>query len=225
MTWKLGDTSKRYEVGPNGGPGTISSGYGDHGGKSYGLYQFSSVMGTVGQFIEDFNLHHYFKDNVPGSSEFDALWIKMAHDDSTFGEKQHEFVKRKYFIKQHNYLMENNINLTKKGPAVQDMVWSTSVQFGPRTSLIRRALVDFMPVNNTSDEMIVTIVQDYKIRNNEIFFKSSSAKVRKGTLARAKNEKNSLITLAREFTAANDNGVLESLKNIFDAFSEYGSTH
>ena len=35
MTWKLGNTSRRYEVGRNGGPGTISSGRGDYGGKSY----------------------------------------------------------------------------------------------------------------------------------------------------------------------------------------------
>lgn len=34
MSWKLGDTSKKYEVG-NGGPGTVSSGKGDYGGVSY----------------------------------------------------------------------------------------------------------------------------------------------------------------------------------------------
>lgn len=31
MTWELGNTSKRFEVGLNGGPDTISSGKGDHG--------------------------------------------------------------------------------------------------------------------------------------------------------------------------------------------------
>lgn len=35
IQWKLGDTSKKYEVGPKGGPGTISSGRGDRGGASY----------------------------------------------------------------------------------------------------------------------------------------------------------------------------------------------
>lgn len=39
--WKLGDTSKKYEVG-SGGPVTVSSGKGDYGGISYGLYQLSS---------------------------------------------------------------------------------------------------------------------------------------------------------------------------------------
>lgn len=30
MSWKIGDTSKKYEVG-KGGPGTVSTGTGDHG--------------------------------------------------------------------------------------------------------------------------------------------------------------------------------------------------
>src|SRR5690606_25413128 len=39
--WHLGQTSAHYESG-NRGPGFISSGVGDHGGKSYGIYQLSS---------------------------------------------------------------------------------------------------------------------------------------------------------------------------------------
>lgn len=34
MNWKLGNTSRKYEVG-NGGPATVSSGSGDYGGVSY----------------------------------------------------------------------------------------------------------------------------------------------------------------------------------------------
>ncbi|HFP9633493.1 TPA: hypothetical protein ACHOQV_005292, partial [Escherichia coli] len=44
--WPLGKTSERYESGGRG-PGVISSGKGDHGGVSYGMYQLSSKMGTV----------------------------------------------------------------------------------------------------------------------------------------------------------------------------------
>ena len=46
----LGDLSKKYES--NGDPGTISSGYGDAGGKSYGMYQFSSTMGVVDNYVK-----------------------------------------------------------------------------------------------------------------------------------------------------------------------------
>ena len=46
----LGDLSSRYES--SGDPGTVSSGYGDPGGKSYGLYQFSSNAGTLDEYIQ-----------------------------------------------------------------------------------------------------------------------------------------------------------------------------
>ena len=45
-TWQLGTVAAHYEA--NGlNPGTVSSGVGDHGGTSYGIYQLSSSAGTV----------------------------------------------------------------------------------------------------------------------------------------------------------------------------------
>lgn len=48
--WHQGQTSEHYESGSRG-PGTISSGIGDHGGMSYGSYQLSksTVMSYVRQ--------------------------------------------------------------------------------------------------------------------------------------------------------------------------------
>ena len=49
-TWQLGTVSAHYEA--NGlNPGTVSSGVGDHGGVSYGIYQLSSQAGTVKEHI------------------------------------------------------------------------------------------------------------------------------------------------------------------------------
>ena len=73
----LGDLSARYES--SGDPGTVSSGYGDPGGKSYGLYQFSSNAGTLDEYIQ------WLQDNgcwfgvelakhELTSEEFDAAW-------------------------------------------------------------------------------------------------------------------------------------------------------
>ena len=45
----IGDLSKRYES--NGNAGCISNGYGDAGGKSYGMYQLSSNMGVVDDYV------------------------------------------------------------------------------------------------------------------------------------------------------------------------------
>lgn len=46
----LGDLSKQYES--SGDPANVSSGYGDLGGRSYGMYQFASNMGIVDAFVD-----------------------------------------------------------------------------------------------------------------------------------------------------------------------------
>jgi len=45
-SWHLGQTSTRYETGGRGA-GTVSSGQSDHGGVSYGSYQFTTNTGGV----------------------------------------------------------------------------------------------------------------------------------------------------------------------------------
>ena len=45
----LGDLSRLYES--NGDPGCISNGWGDAGGKSYGMYQLASRMGSVNSYL------------------------------------------------------------------------------------------------------------------------------------------------------------------------------
>src|SRR5262245_57825353 len=45
---QLGTLSRKYES--NGNPGLVSSGRGDHGGRSYGAYQFSSKTGSARDF-------------------------------------------------------------------------------------------------------------------------------------------------------------------------------
>ena len=46
----IGELSKEYES--NGDIGAISSGYNDAGGKSYGMYQLASAVGSVDAFIQ-----------------------------------------------------------------------------------------------------------------------------------------------------------------------------
>jgi hypothetical protein len=194
MSWKIGDTSKKYEVG-DGGPGTISTGNGDYGGISYGTYQFSSKMGTVARFVSAMGYSNYFNGTEPGTPEFSALWIKLAKEEGTFGDAQHEFIKKNYFDVQMNFLKIYRFNFEDRGPAILDLIWSTSVQFGPRTSLIRKALNTLHP-DDMLDSEIVAAVQWYKIANNDKLFRSSSKKIRAGTLRRATNEKRDLMDLA-----------------------------
>lgn len=175
----------------------MSSGAGDHGGVSYGTYQLSSKMGTVDSFVKMMGYSQYFGTAKPGSSLFSALWIKAPEKHPSFGDDQHEFIKRTHFDPQLSHLKKNGIDLFKRGPAVQDSIWSTSVQFGGATNLIVKALRG-VDVSKMTDCAIVSAIQEYKIANNNALFKSSSPAVREGTLRRAKSEKADLLKLCSE---------------------------
>ena len=132
----LGDLSKKYES--NGEPGTISSGYGDAGGKSYGMYQFSSTMGVVDKYVKWLQENGYwFGDELAkytvGSSYFDDAWVFLAaypnRDD--FAKSQHDFTKAMYYDKACKLLADSGYNLNKHSKAMNDVVWSRAVQYGP----------------------------------------------------------------------------------------------
>lgn len=227
MTWKLGDTSRKYEVG-KGGPATVSSGQGDHGGVSYGMYQLSSKMGTAAKFVQVMGYTAAFKKTVPGTPAFSAIWKELAKNPE-FGEAQHEFIKRSHYNPQINFLKQKNIDLSSRGPAVQDAVWSTSVQFGGGTSLILNALAPHRPVDKLTDTQIVTFIQDFKIANNDRLFKSSSPAVRAGVLDRAKREKADLCALAKQAPPqevaepAESSVILAAVDAFFDNLAAIGS--
>lgn len=221
MSWQLGDTSRKYEVG-TGGPTTVSSGAGDRGGVSYGTYQLSSKTGTCAAFVKRMGYTQYFGFSEPGSAKFSALWKKAPEYYPDFGSDQHEFIRLTHYQPQIDFLKQKGIDLSKRGPAVQDAIWSTSVQFGGGTSLIAKSLSG-KNVDKMSDADIVSAIQDYKIANNAALFKSSSPAVRESTLKRAKNEKADLIKLARTETVE-DNSLIGSIASIFDAISTRGNS-
>lgn len=198
--WVLGQTSKMFESG-KGGAGTVSTGRGDAGGASYGTYQLSSKTGTLDEFLKDSGYAKQFQGLRPGSSEFNAKWKEIAQNDPNFGNAQHDFIKRTHFDKQMAHLKKGGVDLSGRGAAVQDAVWSTSVQFGGSTDIIKKALKGQDP-SKMSDEDIVRAIQEYKKANNDSLFKSSSDAVRAGTLKREQSEEDRLVALARRANTA-----------------------
>jgi hypothetical protein len=192
--WVLGQTSKMFESGKSG-PGTVSTGSGDHGGAPYGTYQMSSKQGTVQQFLKSTPFGHQFEGLIPGSKEFNAKWKSVAKSEPDFEAAQHDFIKKTHFDKQMEHLKGAGIDLSNNGAAVKDSVWSTSVQFGGGTDLIKNALAG-KDISKLSDREIVSAIQDYKIANNDRLFKKSSDNVKEGTLNRAVKEKDRLSKLA-----------------------------
>lgn len=192
--WVLGKTSQMFESG-KGGAGTVSTGKGDHGGASYGTYQLSSKQGTLQKFLKSTKYGDQFAGLEPGSKEFNAKWKDIAKNDPTFGNAQHDYIRDTHYQPQMDKLANSGIDLSKRGSAVQDAVWSTSVQFGGDTGLVKKALAG-KDTSKMKDEEITAAIQDYKIANNDSLFKSSSPAVRASTLNRAITEKSSLAALS-----------------------------
>ena len=144
MAHRLGQLSEKYETGGRG-PGTVSSGVGDAGGVSYGLYQMTSKNGgTVAAFTAEpaCRWRGDFSGLSPGTAEFTAKWKAIATAEAgAFGEAQHAYIKRTHFdplvVKTRN---GGGLDLTTRSDALQDVVWSTAVQHGPNSPVIDRAL-------------------------------------------------------------------------------------
>lgn len=201
-SWVLGQTSKLFESG-KGGAATVSSGKGDYGGASYGTYQLSSKQGEVQKFLKGSKYGEQFAGLQPGTPEFNAKWKEVAKADPEFGNAQHDYIKATKFDPAMAGLKKAGIDLSKDGAAVQDAVWSTSVQFGAggAQSLVKNAFKG-KDVSKMTEAEKISAIQDYKIANNDKLFSKSDDNVRAGTAKRAVEEKKRLLALADQDASA-----------------------
>ncbi|WP_458071181.1 peptidoglycan-binding domain-containing protein [Rhodanobacter sp. BL-MT-08] len=195
--WHLGMTSASRES--RGDPGTISTGKDDHGGVSYGTYQLSSKEGTLNEYLHQSAYKKDFDGLRPTTPAFDAKWKELASNDPGFGQDQFDYIKRTHYDTQVEALKSEGIDLSSRGPAVQDALWSTAVQFGGNTKVFENGLHEKfgknLKLDGLSDKDIVAAVQDYKIAHNETLFKSSPREL-SGLKHRAEEEKADLLNLA-----------------------------
>ena len=87
------------------------------------------------------------------------------------------------------------LDLKDRSPAVQDAIWSTSVQYPPAgaKNVFKRSLKD-QDISKLTDKEIIEKVYDYKYDTVEKHFSSSSSQW-KGVRDRFKNEKTDLLKL------------------------------
>lgn len=196
FNWVIGKTSEHYESGGRG-PGVISTGSGDHGGVSYGRYQFSSNMGVVQKYIAASKYSAEFAGLAPATPAFNQKWREIASEHADeFSDEQHDFIKLTHYDEQMKVLRDNGLGLSNGRAALQDLIWSTSVQYGPKTKLIVRALAG-LDVGSMTDRDIIIKVQDYKYLNVEAHF-FSSPNWWNDLKARAAGEKQKLLMLEAE---------------------------
>lgn len=198
--WKqLGDTSKKYESG-RGGPGAVNdpgSRKFDKGGASYGLYQMSEKAGTIQQY-QKYTKYNALKGLKPGTAEFDRAWKEVARQDpGGFAEEQHAFIKKNYYDRLSSRLKRKGMDFSSRGRGIQDMIWSTSVQYGNK-KIIENALSG-KNVNAMSDAQIISVVQDYKLAHHKEHFASSYKKGLKeqSIINRIKQEKLDLLRITK----------------------------
>ncbi|WP_330469366.1 peptidoglycan-binding domain-containing protein [Xanthomonas nasturtii] len=192
-------TSSSYESSGRGA-GTISTGKNDHGGVSYGTYQLSTSQGTLQEYLDQSRYGSQFSGLVPQTDAFNERWKSLANKDPAFAQDQHEFIRETHCDKQVARLTAVGMDLTDRGLAVQDALWSTSVQFRNLTpGIFQKGLSEKFGegyrLSDLSDKQIVEAVQDYKYSHTETLFKKSPGSWSQ-LRDRALNEKHDLMELA-----------------------------
>jgi murein DD-endopeptidase MepM/ murein hydrolase activator NlpD len=178
---KIGQLSEKYES--NGSPGAIGNNYGDFGGKSYGAFQFSSNMGSLASFLSwlktadkeiYYELHEaYIKDGYRYSTNFDAAWGTISSEDaSNFYNLQYTYIKNNYFdpVVIH-FRQSGQIDFTERSDALQNVVWSTSVQHGTYGAINIINTVDL----SKDDATIIKAIYNERRKVNKYFSSSSQA--------------------------------------------------
>lgn len=199
-TWKAGTISAQLES-VSGDPGTVSLGHGDNGGASYGTYQLASKPGTVQRYLKKSRFGGKFEGLEPGSAEFNAKWKQVAREYPDFGADQHDFIRRTHVEPVNLALSKRGLDMTDRGPAVQEMVWSTAVQYGGNAPHhidrgLRESFGEGYTLSDLSDLDIVRSVQDSKLLHVNADFRNTKPHTRQGVETRIPAEKAALSHLA-----------------------------
>ncbi len=176
--------------------GAISSGKGDLGGKSYGVYQFASNE-AVSTALRDFVnwSKNPYKDVLRNSGalksdNFDAAWKSLAAThNKEFGLVQENFARETMWAPLlDKFNKTSGVNLTSRSDKLIDLVVGTVNQYGKLVQGIARYVAD-NGGDKLSDNQVGILMQNYKLANVDSHFKSSSAAVRRGIRSRIIRER------------------------------------
>jgi murein DD-endopeptidase MepM/ murein hydrolase activator NlpD len=197
----LGYISAQYES--SGDPGVISNNSGDYGGKSYGVYQFSSNMNSLAAFLNwlksnDEDLYNrlmkaYEEDGKTYGENFDNEWVKISEEDeNTFFNLQHEYTKQIYYDQVVEYFIENyDFDINSRSRALQEAVWSTSVQHGQWGA---ESIIEEACNLDGSDKEIIEALYKERMKVDK-YFSSSDSATKKAVKERLENELEQILYL------------------------------
>jgi hypothetical protein len=199
----LGALSERYES--NGNPCAI--GRDSTGGWSYGKYQIATKTGTFDNYMS------YLKRDFPDiyselaagggasgakskTSAFDAKW-KALCSKAEFAKSQHDFIQASHYEPAARRISKvNGIDVNSRSKALQDVVWSCSVQHGPggAAKIFERAFgTSGLDSQTATDEEIINAVYTEREKTNSegnlSYFRSSKQNVQASVRNRFKSER------------------------------------
>lgn len=137
----IGSLSAKFESGDRG---IEAIGYDDTGGTSYGVYQISSKAGTMKVFL------NFLDENAPNlakrlrsagpantggrSGKMPTEWKRIASEDPVrFEQLQKDFIEESHYQPaRQEILNKTGVDVEKLPDALREVLWSTSVQHGPK---------------------------------------------------------------------------------------------
>jgi len=133
---------------------------------------------------------------APGTTAFNNAWKSLANNNSAaFQSAQHEFIKSTHYTPALNSIKKSTgIDVSKRGPAVQEALWSTSIQHGSggANNVFKNAGIS----NNMSDaEIIRRVYAERGANNGQKYFPSSSQSIRTSVVNRFKKELNDVLAM------------------------------
>lgn len=197
----LGILSSRYES--NGNPGCVANTAGDAGGASYGAYQFATNAGVPQAFVRWLQRNgHPYGDRLanagePGTWRFDQVWEAIGNENpDEFFRVQHDYVQEKYYLPAVDRAAEAYIDLNQRSFALQNVVWSASVQYGPYwvKDLFNEAaaLAGYPNASYLTDDKLIPLI--YEVRASDDWT-SGSPSLRPGLRNRFTNECNDALAM------------------------------
>lgn len=193
----LGSLSAKYESG-NKGSGAV--GFDNTGGTSYGKYQIATRTGTMKKFMEyakKNNPEVYERLNAAGPADsgkdgaFAQEWKKLA-SEGKMGTTEHDFIKASHYDVGMKGIKNDQLKESiGKSKALQEIMWSTSVQHGGggAAGIFNKVYKDGM----SEDDLIKSIYAERGTR-----FGSSSENVQKSVQNRFEDEQSKALQIAAD---------------------------
>ncbi len=205
----LGYLSEMFE---GSGCETISVGTGDHGGKSYGTYQFSTNTGGINGFMDylknvDTKMYNklnkaYQADGKECGTSFDEAWRDLAKNSkSKLEEYEYKYAKKVYYKASADLIKKNSdFDVSKRSFALQAVIFSRAVQNGGCSVIFKNAINNNnINLKTAKDDEIIKAI--YK--ENAKFANADRAKGHAQILAKDTDHKEAVGKTLHYFVSSN----------------------